>query len=93
MGSCSTNHIIVTKRLMARKKAQRAYINEKIKKAYLGKFGDLTTNKLADKFRTKPLLVKKSKSDLSMHRKMDIFFYHNDDWYSSGCSFLGNTLG
>jgi len=51
MGSCSTNHIIVTRKLMARKKAQRAYINEKI------------------------------------------FFYHNDDWYSSGCSFLGNTLG
>jgi len=74
MGGSSTHHIVVTKRMMARKKAQRAYIQDRVKKAYLGKFGDLTTNKLADKFRTKPLLVTKNKSDLSMHRKMDIFF-------------------
>jgi len=59
---------------MARKKAKRAYINEKIKKSHLGKFGDIYTNRLADKFRTKPLLITKNKSDLSLHRKMDILF-------------------
>ena len=74
MGSCSTHHITITKRMMARKKAKRAYINEKIKKSHLGKFGDIYTNRLADKFRTKPLLVKKNTSNLSIHRKMDILF-------------------
>jgi len=53
MGSCSTHHITVTKALMARKRANRSYIQGRKKNAYKGKYGDRSRNHLADAFRSK----------------------------------------
>jgi len=74
MGSCSTHHIIVTKRMMARKKANRKARMEKRTGYLKGKFGDFATNRLADRFKTKNSLIKRTKTDLSLHRILDILF-------------------
>ena len=53
MGGSSTHHIIVTKRMMARKKANRAARQTRKVTAYRGKFGAINGGMLADHYKSK----------------------------------------
>jgi len=69
MGACSTHHIAVTKTMMARKKANRAYRREKMNQAFKGSFGDIKENRLADRFKSKTKHLVEDKNYFSATEK------------------------